>query len=210
MRLSVIGCGYVGLVTGSCLAELGHSVVCFDSDEAKARMLGLHRSEVEKVAETAGLGKELLDAVAGLLSGGQFQKLLIAFDLLGQPNVLLFDEPTASLDPRTKWVLVNLIQELGAQGKTIVTATHELEVVPIIAQRVIVIGEDRRVIAPHVHKLGAAHKPYALGPEDLDNFRAVFIETLGERLGAAWSAAAEAAWDQAFRQVLIPLMQEAG
>jgi UDPglucose 6-dehydrogenase len=39
VRLSVIGCGYVGLVTGSCLAELGHSVVCFDSDEAKAQML---------------------------------------------------------------------------------------------------------------------------------------------------------------------------
>ncbi|MDE3136258.1 MAG: UDP-glucose/GDP-mannose dehydrogenase family protein [Acidobacteriota bacterium] len=39
MRLSVIGCGYVGLVTGSCLAELGHSVVCFDNDAAKAQML---------------------------------------------------------------------------------------------------------------------------------------------------------------------------
>jgi UDPglucose 6-dehydrogenase len=39
VRLSVIGCGYVGLVTGSCLAELGHSVVCFDSDAGKAQML---------------------------------------------------------------------------------------------------------------------------------------------------------------------------
>ena len=39
MKISVIGCGYVGLVTGSCLAELGHSVVCFDNDPAKTRML---------------------------------------------------------------------------------------------------------------------------------------------------------------------------
>lgn len=39
MRISVLGCGYVGLVTGSCLAEVGHSVVCFDSDHAKADML---------------------------------------------------------------------------------------------------------------------------------------------------------------------------
>ncbi len=39
MRISVIGCGYVGLVTGSCLAELGHTIVCFDSDPAKAQML---------------------------------------------------------------------------------------------------------------------------------------------------------------------------
>jgi len=39
LQISVIGCGYVGLVTGSCLAELGHSVVCFDSDVAKTEML---------------------------------------------------------------------------------------------------------------------------------------------------------------------------
>jgi UDPglucose 6-dehydrogenase len=39
LRISVIGCGYVGLVTGSCLAEAGHTVVCFDSDPAKAQML---------------------------------------------------------------------------------------------------------------------------------------------------------------------------
>jgi UDPglucose 6-dehydrogenase len=39
LRISVLGCGYVGLVTGSCLAELGHSVICFDNDPAKAEML---------------------------------------------------------------------------------------------------------------------------------------------------------------------------
>jgi UDPglucose 6-dehydrogenase len=39
LKISVIGCGYVGLVTGSCLAELGHSVLCFDSDSAKTEML---------------------------------------------------------------------------------------------------------------------------------------------------------------------------
>ena len=60
---------------------------------------------------------------------------------------LLLDEPTAALDPRTKWVLVNLIRRLGASGKTIVIATHELEIVPIIADRVVVLGENRRVLA---------------------------------------------------------------
>jgi cobalt/nickel transport system ATP-binding protein len=64
-----------------------------------------------------------------------------------QPDVILLDEPTASLDPRTKWVLVNLIRRLGEQGKTIVTATHELEIVSLIARRVIVLGEERRVLA---------------------------------------------------------------
>ena len=48
--------------------------------------------------------------------------------------MILLDEPTASLDPRTKWVLVNMIVQLGRQGKTVITATHELEIVPVIAQ----------------------------------------------------------------------------
>ena len=61
--------------------------------------------------------------------------------------MLLLDEPTASLDPRTKWVLVNLIRQLGEGGKTLVTATHELEIVPLIAERVVVLGENRRVLA---------------------------------------------------------------
>ena len=72
------------------------------------------------------------------------------------------------------------------------------------------MSEDRGVIAPHVHKLGAAHKPYALGPKDLANFKAVFIEMLSGRLGAGWSPAAAKAWNRAFEEVVIPLMREGG
>jgi len=72
------------------------------------------------------------------------------------------------------------------------------------------MSEDRGTIAPHVHKLGAAHKPYALGPKDLANFKTVFIEALSLRLGPAWSSAAAQAWDQAFEEVIIPLMREGG
>jgi cobalt/nickel transport system ATP-binding protein len=44
-------------------------------------------------------------------------------------------------------VLVNLIQQLGGTGKTSITATHELEIVPFIANRVVVFGEERRMLA---------------------------------------------------------------
>lgn len=71
------------------------------------------------------------------------------------------------------------------------------------------LSEDRSAIAPHMRKVAASHKPYALEAKDLDNFRAVFIETLCERLGTAWSPEVEAAWNEAFWQVLIPLMQGA-
>jgi cobalt/nickel transport system ATP-binding protein len=81
------------------------------------------------------------------LSGGEKKRAAIASVLSLRPEVLLLDEPTAALDPRTKWLLVTLIRKLGEAGKTIITATHELEIVPIIAQRVIVLGEDRRILA---------------------------------------------------------------
>jgi cobalt/nickel transport system ATP-binding protein len=81
------------------------------------------------------------------LSGGEKKRAAIATVLALEPDVILFDEPTASLDPRTKWVLVNIIRALSEQGKTIITATHELEVVPFIANRVVVIGENRRILA---------------------------------------------------------------
>jgi cobalt/nickel transport system ATP-binding protein len=80
------------------------------------------------------------------LSGGEKKRAAIASVLSLEPTVLLLDEPTAALDPRTKWVLVNLIRELAA-SHTIITTTHELDIVPLIANRVVVLGEDRRVLA---------------------------------------------------------------
>lgn len=112
--------------------------------------LGLPLREVRERVEAA-LGQmgilHLRDRAPFELSGGEKKRAAIASVLSLQPDVILLDEPTASLDPRTKWVLVNLIQDLGKTGKTIVTATHELEIVPIIAERVVVLGENRRILA---------------------------------------------------------------
>jgi cobalt/nickel transport system ATP-binding protein len=104
------------------------------------------RARVESALRQMGI-EHLRDRAPFELSGGEKKRAAIASVLSLEPDVILFDEPTASLDPRTKWVLVNMIVELGRQGRTIITATHELEIVPIIAQRVVVIGENRRVLA---------------------------------------------------------------
>jgi len=72
------------------------------------------------------------------------------------------------------------------------------------------LSDDRSVIAPHMHKVGAAHKAYDLKARDLDNFKAVFLETLEQHLGDRWVPEAEQAWGEAFDQVLIPLMRESG
>lgn len=80
------------------------------------------------------------------LSGGEKKKVALAAMLAVDPQVLLLDEPTAGLDPRSSRILVDLILEAQAQGKTVVTSTNDLHIVPEIAGRVVVFGEDRRIL----------------------------------------------------------------
>jgi cobalt/nickel transport system ATP-binding protein len=69
----------------------------------------------------------------------------LASVLVMNPEVLLFDEPTAALDPRTRQWLVELVAELKRSGKTIVMATHDLQVLEILADRCVVLSEQHRV-----------------------------------------------------------------
>ncbi len=80
------------------------------------------------------------------LSGGQKKRVAIASVLVMNPDVLLFDEPTASLDPRTQQWLTELIVELNHAGKTIVLATHDLVSLDMLADRCVVLGENHRVM----------------------------------------------------------------
>ena len=122
----------------------------FDDVAFGPLQLGMTRDEVKARVDEA-LGQMDIAHLASRapfeLSGGEKKRAAIASVLSLQPDVILLDEPTASLDPRTKWVLVDLIRRLGAAGRTIVTTTHELDIVPVIADRVVVLGEDRKVLA---------------------------------------------------------------
>ena len=70
------------------------------------------------------------------------------------------------------------------------------------------LADDRDDIAPHLRKLGSAHRPFDLAPRDFGNFKAVFIEVLAPCAGSQWTKLAEQAWSEAFDEVLIPLMRE--
>lgn len=126
------------------------SATVFDDVAFGPLQLGLSQHEVKARCDEA-LDQMEIAHLAGRapfeLSGGEKKRAAIASVLSLHPDVILLDEPTASLDPRTKWVLVNLIRKLGQAGKTIITTTHELEIVPVIASRVVVIGEERRILA---------------------------------------------------------------
>ncbi|HEV7897722.1 MAG TPA: ABC transporter ATP-binding protein [Planosporangium sp.] len=88
---------------------------------------------------------DLADRAPFQLSGGQKKRVAIASVLVMNPEVLLFDEPTAALDPRTQVWLIELIAELNAAGKTIVLATHDLEALDVIADRCVVFAEDHTI-----------------------------------------------------------------
>ncbi len=112
--------------------------------------LGLTEAEVRERTDEAmtemGIA-HLAQRAPFELSGGEKKRAAIASVLSLRPEVVLLDEPTASLDPRTKWVLVDLIQRLAAAGRTLIVATHDLDIVPLIADRAVVLNEQGRVVA---------------------------------------------------------------
>jgi cobalt/nickel transport system ATP-binding protein len=101
-------------------------------------------SRVDDVMEMMDL-KRLQDRAPHTLSGGEKKKVCIASVLVNNPDVLLLDEPTAGLDPRTQLWLIELLQDLGRAGKTVITATHDLDIIEQISNRAVVIGEDHVV-----------------------------------------------------------------
>ncbi|VVB71374.1 putative ABC transporter ATP-binding protein [uncultured archaeon] len=102
------------------------------------------KARVEDMLEIMGIAK-LRDRSPHTLSGGEKKKVSIASVLVNNPDVLLLDEPSAGLDPRTQLWLVELLQELGEAGKTVIVATHDLEIIEMISDRAIVMGEDHRI-----------------------------------------------------------------
>ncbi len=80
------------------------------------------------------------------LSGGEKKRVALASALVLDPEILLLDEPTASLDPKSQSQIVDLIQQWKGTAKTVITATHQLEIVEDIADRVVVL-EAGAVIA---------------------------------------------------------------
>ena len=81
------------------------------------------------------------------LSGGEKKRVAIASTLAVNPDVLLLDEPTSGLDPRAQYWLIQLLVRLHEAGKTLITATHDLNIVSTIAERAIVFDEQHTIVA---------------------------------------------------------------
>ena len=75
------------------------------------------------------------------LSGGEKRKAALATAVVTNPDVLILDEPTADLDPKSRDELIGIIKRFRKTGKTVIMATHDMELVPEVAERVIVLNK---------------------------------------------------------------------
>jgi zinc transport system ATP-binding protein len=102
------------------------------------------RAAVDAAVALVGLLPETARRPIGAVSGGQFQRLLIAFALLGRPSVLLLDEPTAGVDGPSEERLNEVVNRLQReQGLTVLLISHELSIVSRYATDVLCLGRER-------------------------------------------------------------------
>ena len=102
------------------------------------------RTRVIHFLGLVGLDETVLDQLPSELSGGMRKRVGIARALIGQPEVLLFDEPTAGLDPTNSKLVGELISELGSEVcDTAIVVTHDLELTKTVADRVAVLIRGR-------------------------------------------------------------------
>jgi cobalt/nickel transport system ATP-binding protein len=101
-------------------------------------------SRVESTAELLGI-TPLLKRSVSKLSGGEKKKVAIASVLTLNPEVLLMDEPTAGLDPKSQGILIDIIFELAEAGKTIIISTHDLGLIDDLKPLLCVMNENHKV-----------------------------------------------------------------
>ncbi|WP_078307612.1 MULTISPECIES: ABC transporter ATP-binding protein [unclassified Mycobacterium] len=106
---------------------------------------------VDEVLEMVGL-TEVANRHAGTFSLGMSQRLGIAVALLGDPQVLLFDEPVNGLDPEGIHWIRTLMQSLAAQGRTVLVSSHLLSEMANTADQLVVIGRGRLIAATSMHE----------------------------------------------------------
>ena len=126
--------------------------------------LGVKKDTAKRLAEKyliqMGLDKPYFDRSPFELSGGQKRRAAIAGILAMEPNIFVFDEPTAGLDPVGTQEMLAIIDSLHQQGKTVIVITHDMNHVLALADKVLLLGES---------KLLAFDEPYNIFYSDVIN-----------------------------------------
>ncbi len=122
---------------------------------ALAATTGIPRSRVDEVIDLVGL-REVANKRAGGFSLGMGQRLGIASALLGDPKVLILDEPVNGLDPEGILWIRHLLKDLAAEGRTIFVSSHLMSEMALTAEHLIVIGKGRLIADTSVKEFVAS------------------------------------------------------
>ena len=147
-----------------------------------SELRGLPRSAVRRAIERVGLSSHA-SRRASELSGGYTQRLSLAQALLGDPSLLVLDEPTASLDPEATWEFRALVEQLQREGVTLLLCSHLLAEVERVADRVLILVDGRcaaleRIDALRERQAGAARKALETGDWESPTLEDVFIDVV--------------------------------
>lgn len=100
------------------------------------------KTQVPEVLKLVGLGDKF-DSYPDELSGGEQQRVSIARAFVNRPPLLLADEPTGNLDPKTSMGIMSILNRINKTGTTVVIATHDREMVDSMRKRVIALDEGK-------------------------------------------------------------------
>ena len=115
-------------------------VTCRDFLSSMAKISAIGGTDMPRTLEKVGMDPGLLNTSIGSLSGGQFQRLLVACALIRNPTVLMLDEAAAGVDEPGQALLYELIQGIREQGCTVLFISHELNVVGRYADKVLCLA----------------------------------------------------------------------
>jgi zinc transport system ATP-binding protein len=139
----------IGYVPQKLDLERDVPITGMDFLQARSKLPQGSSAEISRVLDLVGISSDVSERTIGTLSGGQFQRLLVAFALLGNPSVLLLDEPTAGIDEPGQQRLNELIHRLQEeQSLTVLFISHELTVVYRYATNVLCLGRKRVCFGP--------------------------------------------------------------
>ena len=127
----------LGVIGGSGL----YSMPGFEAEQDAVNALGL-----------VGLA-DAAKSSANTLSHGMYKRVGIAQAFLGNPEVILLDEPTAGLDPGGTHAVLDIVRERRSRGDTVIFTTHQLEDVVQVCDRLYLLAEGRRRAAGTLHDL---------------------------------------------------------
>ena len=135
------------------------------------------REQAEKLLERVGLADKR-DAFPRQLSGGQQQRIAIVRSLCMNPQVMLFDEVTAALDPEMVKEVLEVIQDLARDGMTLLIVTHEMAFARAVADRVVFM-EAGRILEHNTPEAFFTNPQTARAQQFLEKFS--FVSTLPKK-----------------------------